>query len=80
LGEFGYHRVCQVAATMSLIQRDIGYVSSLIARCSGKFVSDMNRKAVGQSKHDVLNQIGRVEVREVAARAPTGMAIGRPRR
>src|SRR5690348_10722411 len=73
LNEFSDCRVGQGSATMSLVQRDVGRLDAMFPRRAGETLSDMSREAVSDPERDVLKQIRRIQMRQIATRTPAGM-------
>jgi hypothetical protein len=58
---------------MSLIESGIDGEEAIIALCLGQLRSQFGRKAVRQPKNNMLNKVGAIDMRKIAARPPTGM-------
>ena len=65
-------RDCKVAATMPRIKCRIRRLDPLSGGQLCKLLPKLRRKAVRETKDDVLNEIGRVQMRQVASRTPAG--------
>jgi hypothetical protein len=69
-GDFGKR---QISPAKSLIERCIDRLEPFDGRDLTDLVADMNRQTVGQPEDDVLEEIGRIQVGKIPARAPAGM-------
>ena len=63
----------QILPAKSLIKRRIDRLAPFDWRDLTDLCSDMSRQTVSQPEHDMLDEVGRIQVGKIAARAPAGM-------
>jgi hypothetical protein len=76
LNEFRNGWICQIAPAMPLIESGINGMATVVAPHLVQFFLQHGREAVRQSADDMLNEVGVIEMRKIAARAPAGMRPG----
>ena len=73
LHQFGDLGIGEVATAVPLIEHGVGGLDTFGRRFCSKLLAKPNRQAIGKSKDDMLDNIRRIDMRKITARAPTGM-------